>query len=63
MRGFSCGFVQTPIIYTCTRNGVNPYDYLNALQRHGPAVKLNPECWLPWNYLDTIAAMSFALAA
>ena len=49
--------------YTCTRNGVNPYDYLNTLQRHGPEVKMNPECWLPWNYLDTIATLSLAIAA
>ena len=62
-KGAAVGDCLMSLIYTCTRNGVNPYDYLNALQRHGPQVKMNPECWLPWNYLDTIATLSFALAA
>ncbi len=62
-KGAAVGDCLMSLIYTCTRNGVNPYDYLNALQRHGSEVKMNPECWLPWNYLDTIATLSFALAA
>jgi hypothetical protein len=51
------------IIYTCNRNGVNPYDYLNALQRHGQEVKAKPEYWLPWNYVQTIAGISITEAA
>ena len=62
-KGAAVGDCLMSLIYTCTRNGVNPYDYLNTLQRHGPEVKMNPECWLPWNYLDTIATLSLALAA
>ena len=62
-KGAAIGDCSMSLIYTCTRNGVNPYDYLNALQRHGSKVKINPECWLPWNDLDTIATLPLALAA
>jgi len=62
-KGAQVGDCLMSIIYTCNRNGVNPYDYLNALQRHGPKVKANPEYWLPWNYLQTIARISMTQAA
>lgn len=62
-KGAQVGDCLMSVIYTCNRNGVNPYDYLNALQRHGPKVKANPEDWLPWNYLQTIAGISMTQAA
>ena len=40
--------VLTSVIATAYRNGVNPFDYLNAVQRHAERVKQNPETWLPW---------------
>jgi transposase len=62
-KGAQVGDCLMSLIYTCTRNGINPYDYLNALQRYGPKVKVSPEYWLPWNYLQTIANISMAQAA
>ena len=62
-KGAAVGDCLMSLIYTCTRNEVNPYDYLNALQRYGLAVKLNPASWLPWNYLDAVVALSTKLAA
>lgn len=56
-KGALVGDCLMSLIYTCTQNGVNPYDYLNTLQRHGPQVKANPSCWLPWNYLQQAVAI------
>jgi hypothetical protein len=38
------------IIHTCRLGGVNPFDYLVALQEHRGRVAENPAAWLPWNY-------------
>ena len=38
------------LIYTCDLNGVNAFEYLNALQRNADHVAERPENWLPWNY-------------
>lgn len=62
-RGAAVGDCLMSIIYTCSQNGINPYDYLNALQRYGPKVKANPDLWLPWNYLQTMTTISMAQAA
>jgi len=62
-RGAEVGDAFMSIIYTCTQNDVNPYDYLNSLQRYGPSVEATPELWLPWNYLQTIATLNVRLAA
>jgi transposase len=62
-KGAQVGDCLMSIIYTCTRNGINPYDYLNTLQRHGPEVKANPDLWLPWNYLQTMITIPMAKAA
>jgi len=62
-RGAEVGDTFMSIIHTCTQNNVNPYDYLNSLQRYGPSVEATPELWLPWNYLQTIATLDVRLAA
>lgn len=54
-KGAQVGDCLMSLIYTCTQNGINPYDYLNTLQRHGPEVKVNPSRWLPWNYLQAVS--------
>lgn len=61
--GAKVGDCLMSLIYTARENGINPYDYLNALQRHPAAVKANPECWLPWNYALTVATMAQKQAA
>jgi hypothetical protein len=61
--GAEVGDCLMSLIYTARENGINPYDYLNALQRHPAAVKANPERWLPWSYALTVAAMTQKKAA
>ena len=43
------------IIATCMQNGINPFDYLNAIQRNQQAVKENPLSWLPLNFSDIVS--------
>ena len=40
--------VLTSVIMTTYRNGINPFYYLNSLQRNSVTVKANPASWLPW---------------
>jgi len=62
-KGAQVGDCLMSLIYTCTQNDVNPYDYLNTLQRHGSQVKAGPSFWLPWNYVQTMATVNQAQAA
>jgi transposase len=45
------------LIYTCELNGVNPFDYLNELERHANELASHPEQWMPWNYRTTLAEL------
>jgi transposase len=62
-KGAQVGDCLMSIIYTAKVNAINPYDYLNSLQQHVDAVKLNPEQWLPWNYAQTAALLAATKAA
>jgi transposase len=42
------------LLVTAIINGVNVFDYLNALQRHQGDVKMVPLLWLPWNYQSRV---------
>ena len=44
------------LIHTCELEGVNPFQYLTALQRHADALGPNPTAWLPWTYQNALAA-------
>ncbi len=59
-RGALVGDCMMSLIYTAQQNKMNPFDYLNALQRHAEQVKINPEAWLPWNYQSTLSVVSRA---
>ena len=61
--GAKVGDCLMSLIYTSNQNGINPYDYLNALQMYGPQVKANPVQWLPWKYSQTIADMTQSMVA
>jgi transposase len=50
------GSVLTSLIHTAVKAGVNPVDYLTALQQHQISVVQAPESFLPWNYQTTLAA-------
>ena len=36
------------LICTAYRNSVNPFHYLNALQRNQKSLKSDPKQWIPW---------------
>jgi transposase len=56
-RGASVGDLYMSLLHTAELHGVNPFDYLTALQRHEKAVAETPSEWLPWNYRQTLARM------
>ena len=47
--GAAVGDVITSLVATCAQNGLNPFDYLNRLQRNAEDVKAHPEKYLPWD--------------
>jgi hypothetical protein len=38
------------LIHTCKLNGVNPFHYLSALQKHKSRLFKKPKNYMPWNY-------------
>lgn len=58
--GAMIGGVLTSVIYTCALSGINPLNYLIALQVHKDQIVKEPERWLPWNYQDALATLSLA---
>ena len=54
--GAHVGDLFMSLIHTCELEGVNPFQYLTALQHHPDAVAVHPTAWLPWNYQDALAA-------
>lgn len=54
LQGALCGDTLMSLIHTAIKNGVNAFDYLNALQIHDKAVALSPQDFLPWNYKATL---------
>jgi hypothetical protein len=61
-KGAHTGDVFMSLIYTCELCGTHPFDYLTALQRHSKELASAPENWMPWNYRDTLDAISAPLA-
>ena len=53
--GARVGDLFMSLIHTCELNGVNPFDYLTALQKHADELSAHPADWMPWNYRDTLA--------
>ncbi|MEJ2419620.1 MAG: IS66 family transposase [Exilibacterium sp.] len=60
--GAEVGDIFTSLIATCELNGVNPFDYFNAVQRNRLAVSRHPQQWLPGNYRGTLAKVSTVAA-
>ena len=46
------------LIYTAQLAGIDPFDYLTALQKHAKDLVLHPHQWMPWSYRDTLARAS-----
>jgi hypothetical protein len=53
--GAEVGDLFMSLIHTCELNGVNPFDYLIALQKHAEELAKHPAAWMPWNYRDALA--------
>jgi hypothetical protein len=63
LNGARVGDVFMSLIYTAELNGVAPFEYLVALQRHADEVAASPGDWMPWNYQATCARHSAGPAA
>jgi transposase len=50
VNGAEVGDIYMSVIHTCRLCEVNPFEYLQALQRHAQDVIANAALWLPWNY-------------
>lgn len=48
--GARVGDLYMSLIATCQLSKVNPFDYLNEIQRNASEVAKNPAEWMPWNY-------------
>ena len=48
--GARVGDLFMSLIHTCNLAGVNPFDYLTALQQHASELTERPDRWMPWNY-------------
>jgi transposase len=55
--GAHVGDVFMSLIHTCELAKTNPFDYLTQLDRHAAAADTNPQCWMPWNYRETLEVM------
>ena len=55
--GAHVGDIVMSLVYTCQLEGVEPFDYLNELQRHATDLAANPQEWMPWNYRETLARL------
>lgn len=58
LNGAHVGDVFMSLIHTAELNGVAPFDYSVALQRHADQILDNPSEWLPWNYQATLARLN-----
>jgi transposase len=56
LKGAQVGDIYMSLISTCELCAVNPFSYLQALQRHVREVMATPALWLPWNYHEQLHA-------
>jgi hypothetical protein len=59
--GAQVGDLFMSLIHTCELARANPFDYLTVLQRHRDALAATPAAWMPWNYRETLAALTAAV--
>jgi hypothetical protein len=58
LNGAHVGDTFMSLIHTAEINGVDPFPYLVALQRHHEEVAANPAAWLPWNYQEALSSLA-----
>ena len=57
LNGARVGDLFMSLIHTAELNGIAPFEYLVALQRHHTDVARTPSAWMPWNYAATLAEL------
>jgi hypothetical protein len=57
LAGARVGDVFMSLIHTAELNGIAPFEFLVALQRHQQDVAHTPSEWMPWNYEATLTAL------
>lgn len=57
LEGARAGDTYMSLIHTCELNGITPFEYLVAVQRHAAAASREPAAWMPWNYTEAIARL------
>jgi transposase len=57
LHGARVGDVFMSLIHTAELNGIAPFEYLVALQRHHQEVARDPSAWLPWTYEATLTEL------
>jgi transposase len=62
-RGARVGDIFMSLIHTCRLCKGNPFHYLTELERHAKDVAARPGEWMPWNYRQTLAAVTTAASA
>jgi transposase len=55
VKGAEVGDIYMSLIHTCRLCDVNPFEYLQALQKHDQDVIRDAVRWLPWNYREQLA--------
>jgi hypothetical protein len=58
LNGARVGDMYMTLVHTAELNGVSPFDYLVALQRHHEDVARSPGDWMPWNYQERLALLA-----
>jgi transposase len=56
--GADVGDLFMSLIHTCNLGGVNPFEYLVALQEHASELAEHPENWMPWNYESQLSSFT-----
>ncbi len=56
-KGAAVGDLYMALIATAKLAEAEPFDYLNALQRHEQHVAADPARWMPWNYQEARAEL------
>jgi len=60
--GADVGDAFMSLIYTAELCGVDPFDYLTQLLKHGDELQRSPQSWMPWNYRAAVAAAEMAIS-
>jgi transposase len=58
LKGAACADLFMSLIKTCRFHGVDAFHYLTSLLKYPAEIEQAPKQWLPWNYTQTLAALT-----